>query len=100
MKTPKEILKERGIIVAECNCDICKELEQKHIDAMQEYADQFRQADVSGSLQAEAIEFAEWIRTFDSLEKKQGFWIIESQISSEDLYKGFLKDRERWRNDR
>lgn len=55
---------------------------------------------VSGSLQAEAVEFAEWIRTFDSLEKKQGFWIIESQISSEDLYKGFLKDRERWRNDR
>jgi len=56
-------------------------------------------SDVSGSLQAEAIEFAEWIRTFDSLEKKQGFWIIESQISSENLYKGFLKDRERWRND-
>jgi hypothetical protein len=56
--------------------------------------------DVSGSLQAEAVEFAEWIRTFDALDKKDGFWILESQLSSEELYKGFLRDRERWRNDR
>jgi hypothetical protein len=49
--------------------------------------------------QLEAVEFAEWLRTFDSLEKKHGFWLIESQISSEELYKLFLKDRERWRND-
>jgi hypothetical protein len=58
------------------------------------------QTDVSGSLQAEAVEFAEWIRTFDALDKKGGFWILESQLSSEELYKGFLRDRERWRNDR
>jgi len=56
--------------------------------------------DVSGSLQAEAVEFAEWIRTFDALDKKDGFWILESQLSSEELYKGFLRDKERWRNDR
>lgn len=55
---------------------------------------------VSDSVQAESIEFAEWIRTFDSLEKKQGFWIIESQISSEELYKLSLEDRDRWRNER
>lgn len=55
---------------------------------------------VSGALQSEAIEFAEWIRTFGQLEKKNGFWILESQISSERLYKGYLDDRERWRNDR
>jgi hypothetical protein len=51
-------------------------------------------------LQSEAVEFAEWIRTFEALERKQGFWIIEDQISSEYLYKGFLKNRELWRDSR
>lgn len=55
---------------------------------------------VSGSLRGEAIEFAEWIRTFDALDKKHGFWVLESQLSSEELYDGYLNDRERWRNDR
>ena len=55
---------------------------------------------VSGSLQSEAIEFAEWIRTFESLDKKHGFWVIERQLSSEELYYHYLRDRERWRNDR
>lgn len=41
-------------------------------------------------LKAEAIAFAEWLRTFESLEKKNGFWILESQISSEELYKAYL----------
>jgi hypothetical protein len=56
--------------------------------------------DVSNSLRVEAIEFAEWIRTFEALYKKHGFWILEMQLSSEELYDHYLLDRERWRNDR
>lgn len=37
----------------------------------------------------EAIEFAEWLRTFSSLEKKDGFWVLDSQIASEELYDNF-----------
>ena len=48
----------------------------------------------------QAIEFAAWIRTFDSLEKKQQFWIVESQVSDEELFNAYLKDRERWQNER
>ena len=46
----------------------------------------------------EAIEFAEWLRTFKPLKKENGYWILESQISSDELYDVYLKDRERWRN--
>ncbi len=45
----------------------------------------------------EAVEFAEWLRTFEVLDKINGFWVLESQISSEALYKNYLIDRERWR---
>jgi len=55
---------------------------------------------VSGSLREDAIEFAECIKTFDALDKKNGFWILEMQISSEELYNHYLLDRVRWRNDR
>lgn len=48
----------------------------------------------------QAVEFAAWIRTFDSLEKKQQFWIVESQVSDEELFNAYLKDRERWLNER
>lgn len=48
----------------------------------------------------DAIEFAEWLRTFEPLEKKNGFWILESQISSEELYNSYLRDREHWRNNK
>ena len=48
-------------------------------------------------LPEDAIEFAEWIRTFDPLEKKNGFWISGKRLSSEDLYYHYLRDRARWR---
>lgn len=44
----------------------------------------------------EAIEFAEWLRTFELLQKKDGFWILDCQISSKELYSGFLANREDW----
>lgn len=44
----------------------------------------------------QAVEFAAWIRTFNSLENKQQHWVIESEISDEELFNGYLKDRERW----
>jgi hypothetical protein len=44
----------------------------------------------------EAIEFAEWIRTFEVLERENGFWVIESQVSSEELYSAYLEDKERF----
>jgi len=49
------------------------------------------QADVIDlQIELEAIEFAEWLRTFEALDKMNGFWVLESQISN-------LRDRERWR---
>jgi len=48
----------------------------------------------------EAIEFAEWLRTFEPLTKDNGYWVLECQISSEELYNTYLRDRERWRNER
>ncbi len=41
----------------------------------------------------QAIEFAAWIRTFDTLERKNQFWIMESQLSDEELFNAFLKDK-------
>jgi len=50
------------------------------------------------NMRLEAVEFAEWLRTFEVLYKMNGFWVLESQISSEELYNNYLQDRERWRN--
>jgi hypothetical protein len=47
----------------------------------------------------ESIEFAEWLRTFKPLTKDHGYWVLQSQISSEELYSAYLKDRERWRKE-
>jgi hypothetical protein len=55
-------------------------------------------SDNCDSLQIEAIELLEWIRTFKSLEKKQDYWELGRKISSEQLYEGYLNDRERWRS--
>jgi len=55
-------------------------------------------SDNCDSLRIEAIELLEWIRTFKSLEKKQDYWELGHQISSEQLYEGYLNDREHWRS--
>lgn len=47
----------------------------------------------------EAIEFAEWLRTFGSLEKQNGQWVILKQISSAELYQQFLREKEQLRKD-
>ena len=61
-------------------------------------SEQSMQADVIDlQIELEAIEFAEWLRTFEALDKMNGFWFLESQISSNKLYDGYLRDRERWR---
>jgi len=52
------------------------------------------------TISEEAIEFAEWLRTFPALEKKNVFWILERQISSKKLYNSYLIDRARWRKER
>ena len=43
-----------------------------------------------------AIEFGEWLRTFELLLKQDKYWVLDCQISTEELYEGYLKDRERW----
>jgi hypothetical protein len=45
----------------------------------------------------ECVELLEWIRTFKSLEKKENCWVLGREISSEQLYDGYLNDREQWR---
>ena len=45
----------------------------------------------------EAIEFAEWLRSFEVLSKENGYWVLDCQVSSEELYKNYLCDRDRWR---
>lgn len=48
-----------------------------------------------------AVEFSEWIRTFKDLNRENGVWKIGgAQITSTDLFRGFLKDRERWYSER
>lgn len=42
--------------------------------------------EVESSAKEREIAFAEWIRTFDALEKKDGHWVLESQVSSEKLW--------------
>jgi len=39
-----------------------------------------------------AVEFGEWLRTFDSLTRENGQWVLESQITTEKLFNGFIKD--------
>lgn len=34
----------------------------------------------------DAVEFGEWLRTFEPLYKEDGYWVLESQISTEQLY--------------
>ena len=53
-------------------------------------------SDGCDSLKINSIELLEWIRTFKSLEKKE-VWFLGHQISSEQLYEGYLNDREHWR---
>ena len=45
----------------------------------------------------ECVELLEWVRTFKSLEKKENCWVLGREISSEQLYEGYLNDREQWR---
>ena len=40
-----------------------------------------------------ATGFADWIASFESLEKQGGFWFIESQIESIKLYDTFLAEK-------
>lgn len=42
------------------------------------------------------VELLEWLRTFKSLEKKENCWVLGREISSEQLYEGYLIDRENW----
>lgn len=44
----------------------------------------------------QAIDFAAWIRTFEALEKKDGFWVCEQQISDEELFEFYLNNRKEW----
>jgi hypothetical protein len=39
----------------------------------------------------DAVAFAEWLRTFDALDKQNGQWVLESQLSSQQLYDQFKK---------
>jgi len=41
----------------------------------------------------DAIDFAEWLRTFEPLTKENGYWVLECQISSEKLYKAYVRDK-------
>ncbi|MGM0495968.1 MAG: hypothetical protein ACQERX_04825 [Bacillota bacterium] len=45
----------------------------------------------------ECIELLEWLRTFKSLEKRENCWVLGHEISSEQLYDGYLNDRKQWR---
>ena len=47
--------------------------------------------EISNSGQNEAIEFAEWLRTFEALKKENNYWVLESQISSIELFNHFKK---------
>lgn len=38
------------------------------------------------------VEFAGWIRTFGALKRYNETWVLERQISDEELYQGFLRD--------
>lgn len=38
----------------------------------------------------DAIQFAEWLRTFHPLSKENNQWVLESQVSSEELHNHFL----------
>lgn len=36
--------------------------------------------------------FAEWIRTFEALERQNGQWVIESQLSDKQIVRAFIED--------
>lgn len=40
-------------------------------------------------------EFSEWIRTFEALERQNGQWVIESQLSDKQIVKAFLTDKQK-----
>lgn len=42
-----------------------------------------------------AIEFGEWLKTFESLTREGGQWVIESQITTEELFNLFINDEHR-----
>ena len=44
----------------------------------------------------ECVEFLEWVREIKSLEKRDDKWVLGREISSEQLYVGYLTDRENW----
>lgn len=44
----------------------------------------------------ECVEFLEYVRGIKSLEKRDDKWVLGREISSEQLYEGYLVDRERW----
>lgn len=64
------------------------------------FAQLFLKFNLDNLLQINGIELLEWIRTFKSLEKKENEWILGRQISSEQLYEGYLNDREQWRKNK
>lgn len=45
------------------------------------------------AMEDNAVEFGEWLRTFDVLTKEHGYWILDCQISTKELYDHFLKDK-------
>jgi hypothetical protein len=47
-------------------------------------------------LKSHGIEILEWLRTFKSLEKNEGEWKLGTRILDEQLYQGFVDDREQW----
>lgn len=42
----------------------------------------------------DAVGFAEWIRTFEALDKQHGYWVLESQITTAQLYEKFKQQKE------
>lgn len=40
-----------------------------------------------------AIEFGDWLKTFQPLTKENDQWVLDCQISTEELYEGFLRDK-------
>lgn len=51
---------------------------------------------LSKEVRANVVEFVEWVGTFDALKKTDKHWCIESQVTIEQLYEHYLKDRDRW----
>lgn len=41
----------------------------------------------------DAIEFGDWLKTFEPLTKENNQWVLDCQISTEELYEAFLRDK-------